>query len=190
MPSADELNALLHYDAETGLLFWKERPGSNRFNGARAGKCACHLSRFGYHVVSIHRRHWQAHRIIWKMSFGEDPPEIDHISGNRSDNRLSNLRRADRQQNMRNLALRHDSKSGRTGVSKTIDGTWRAYINLPTGFQHTVWRFGFVRNDAFPHQQWEKRSRNQYQRSRKQNENRTEAKLLSYAQQGWQRRVP
>lgn len=136
MPPADELNALLHYDAETGLLFWKERPGSNRFNGARAGKCACHLSRFGYHVVSIHRRHWQAHRIIWKMSFGEDPPEIDHISGNRSDNRLSNLRRADRQQNMRNLALRHDSKSGRTGVSKTIDGTWRAYINLPTGFQN------------------------------------------------------
>lgn len=136
LPTADELHSLMLYEGETGLLYWKERPGSYRFNGARAGKRACHPGQFGYNVVTIHCRHWQAHRVIWKMMFGDDPIEVDHISGLRSDNRLHNLRCADRQRNMRNLALRRDSTSGRTGVSQTVDGTWRAYMSLRTGFQN------------------------------------------------------
>src|SRR3546814_10479500 len=106
-----------------------ERPGNNRFNGARAGKVANHESRLGYMVVTIHRKHWMAHRIIWKLIYGEEPTEVDHISGRRNDNRLSNLRASDRQTNMRNLRTRKDNSSGHIGVNRTSDGTWRAYIN-------------------------------------------------------------
>src|SRR3546814_9559270 len=100
MPPQDELARLLRYDEATGDLYWMERPGSNRFNGARAGKLANHESRLGYMVVTIHRKHWMAHRIIWKLIYGEEPTEVDHISGRRNDHRLSNLRASDRQTNI------------------------------------------------------------------------------------------
>lgn len=129
MPSQDELARLLRYDEVTGDLYWIERPGSNRFNGARAGKVANHESRLGYMVVTIHRKHWMAHRIIWKLIYGDEPPEVDHISGRRNDNRLRNLRASDRQANMRNLCTRKDNSSGHIGVNQTSNGTWRAYIN-------------------------------------------------------------
>lgn len=136
MPSQDELARLLRYDESTGNLFWLERPGSYRFNGARAGKLANHESQLGYMIVTINRKHWMAHRIIWKLIYGEEPPEVDHISGRRNDNRLSNLRASDRQTNMRNLRTRKDNSSGHIGVNRTVDGTWRAYINQDGRFKN------------------------------------------------------
>ncbi|MBS87175.1 MAG: hypothetical protein CMN64_04660 [Sphingobium sp.] len=136
MPPQDELARLLRYDKETGNLYWMERPGSNRFNGARAGKIASHEGRLGYMIVTIYNKHWMAHRIIWKLIYGQEPAEVDHISGRRNDNRLSNLRASDRQTNMRNLRTRKDNSSGHIGVNRTVDGTWRAYINEDGRFRN------------------------------------------------------
>lgn len=136
IPPQAELASLLRYDESTGDPYWRERPGSNRFNGSRAGRLASHESSLGYMIVTIHGKHWMAHRIIWKLIYGEEPPEVDHISGQRSDNRLSNLRASDRQTNMRNLRTRKDNSSGHIGVNRTADGAWRAYITEDGRFKN------------------------------------------------------
>ena len=64
----------------------------------------------------INSKPYKAHRVIWKMVYGSDPHYIDHINGDRTDNRISNLRSVTKAQNNRNKRLRSDNKSGVTGV--------------------------------------------------------------------------
>lgn len=55
----------------------------------------------GYIRLRITGKEYRAHRVIWIMFNGELKEEelIDHIDGNRSNNRIENLRTATRQQN-------------------------------------------------------------------------------------------
>lgn len=71
-----------------------------------------------------------AHRVIFAMAHEQWPEqEIDHINGNRADNRIGNLRLADRAGNTRNVWLRRDNRSGAKGVSlDKRTGLWRAHI--------------------------------------------------------------
>jgi hypothetical protein len=54
----------------------------------------------------------------------------DHINGDRTDNRRSNLRRCTQAQNSRNTVLAKNNTSGVKGVSKTIEGKWKARITF------------------------------------------------------------
>lgn len=55
--------------------------------------------------------------------------EVDHINGNRLDNRKANLRLCSRSQNMMNVGKRANSKSGYKGVSwSTQRRKWAAMI--------------------------------------------------------------
>jgi len=77
------------------------------------------------HSNRIHKM-VRMHRIIMGVS---DPRiEIDHIKGNRLDNRREKLRKCNRQQNARNSKKRSDNKSGHTGIiwDKSRD-KWMAY---------------------------------------------------------------
>tara|TARA_R110002012_G_scaffold49804_5_gene128900 strand:- start:19777 stop:20520 length:744 start_codon:yes stop_codon:yes gene_type:complete len=111
LPSVEYLKSILKYEPETGCLFWKPREESafdskrsysyfkTRYEGVLAG----HLAGNGYTDLRIDKRLMKAHRVIWKMVYGEDPPYgIDHINGDRSDNRINNLRLATPQENARN----------------------------------------------------------------------------------------
>jgi hypothetical protein len=75
------------------------------------------------------------------MVTGEFPPnDIDHINGNRNDNRWANLRGVERSINMKNCARRSDNTSGFTGV--TWDGyrkKWRSTIFVD-GRKHQLGR--------------------------------------------------
>lgn len=107
LPGADELRALFSYDPETGQLFWRSRPDRElRWNSRFVGKIAGGLDRHGT-CVTVRVKgigHMKAHRVIWKMVHGDEPAEIDHIDGNHINNRLSNLRAADRASNQCNVA--------------------------------------------------------------------------------------
>nr|WP_175479900.1 HNH endonuclease signature motif containing protein [Paracoccus homiensis] len=72
----------------------------------------------------------QAHRVAWAVIHGRWPNgEIDHINGDRSDNRLANLREVTKRENHRNMAIRSDNTSGVTGVYWAREkGKWAAYI--------------------------------------------------------------
>ncbi len=87
------------------------------------------------------------HRYLWEAINGPIPEgmEIDHISGNRSDNRLENLRLVTRRENGQN---RSDRRNGTT-ASKYVgvfwhrqNRKWRAMIRV-NGVHHDLGCFDF-----------------------------------------------
>ena len=130
LPSQADLKLLLDYVPETGKLYWRERPESFFEDGGHTAKhsCAKWNARWagteaftklnlGYHEGHLLGRRAAAHRVIWKWMTGEDPINIDHIDGVRSNNVWSNLRNVTVGENHRNTARRKTNKTGRTGVS-------------------------------------------------------------------------
>lgn len=93
----------------------------------------CHLnlrmSHYGYAVTdsdgTVGSGITPFHRLI--MSAGSK--QIDHINGNRLDNRRSNLRVCTNKQNSHNRGKHKDNTSGYKGVS-AVDGRWRAAVCL------------------------------------------------------------
>ncbi|WP_454863317.1 HNH endonuclease [Pseudomonas hormoni] len=112
--TADELRLLVSYDPETGALFRKTDLAAN----AKAGAQITCVNSDGYIQAVIRKKFFYGHRLAWMLFYGS-PPEgrIDHINGNRSDNRISNLRIASAGQNVHNTRLRKDNSSGVKGVS-------------------------------------------------------------------------
>jgi hypothetical protein len=105
-----ELKTWLSYDQDTGHLTWLK---PLRWRGRVAG-----TRNRGYIVIWVKGRQWRAHRLVWAMHFGEWPPEqIDHINGDKADNRIANLRLATNKQNQANQGPRRDNTSGMKGVS-------------------------------------------------------------------------
>lgn len=132
MPDQSYLRSVLSYDPETGLLTWLGRKGDTRFvrtfNSRFAAKPAFTTLERGYLQGRIDGRLFYAHRIIWKLMTGEEPDDVDHLNGKRSDNRWANLRNVSRTENMRNRRLSDANTSGVFGVSKTYWGAWQAKI--------------------------------------------------------------
>lgn len=141
--TADLLRQILDYDPETGLLTWRERtPDLFSDEGTSAAKrCALWNARYagtpaftsrhnrGYLMGFINNRAFLTHRIIWMLVHGEQPDDVDHINGDRVDNRLANLRNVSRSVNLRNSKMRRDNTSGINGVSRE-GSRWAAYITV------------------------------------------------------------
>lgn len=103
----------LHYDADSGIFTWKV--SSPR---AKAGSEAGVLLKIGYRAITVDGQRHLAHRLAWFYVHGTWPTHmIDHINGNRADNRISNLRSATARQNTLNGPLRSTNTSGFKGVS-------------------------------------------------------------------------
>lgn len=148
-----QLRQLLRYEPETGKLFWRARgpewftakpcrsaEGQARiFNGQFAGREAGCLNKcLGYIYVHVSSMgHVPAHRVILAMENGEWPEIVDHINGDKADNRLGNLRSVTQSENLRNAVKWGHNTSGVTGVSLNArDGVWRAYIKVD---QKMIW---------------------------------------------------
>jgi len=145
VPSQARVNEYFKYDPETGHLYLKERPRSE-FSPLcygrhikRIGKLAGSPNKQGYIKVIVDGTYYSAHRIVWLICFGEYPAypayEIDHINGDRSDNRIANLRKVTKSDNQRNAGKRVNNTSGVHGVnwkprynSIPGDGRWVARI--------------------------------------------------------------
>lgn len=110
------------YDPDSGILTWKGRDGAPA--GSRNGS--------GYIVVLHQGRAYRAHRIAWMIGNGVLPvAEIDHINGDRTDNRLVNLRDVSRAENARNARMPRTNTSGRVGVYfDKRDKNWLAAIKV------------------------------------------------------------
>jgi len=117
LPLPAELSALLLYCPETGSLVWKPRADNSRgFNDRYAGNIAGNIDTHGYRRITIGGEKYWAHRLVWRMLTGEQPPMVDHINGEPDDNRIANLRAADHAQNLQNRGPSTNSKTGVKGV--------------------------------------------------------------------------
>lgn len=96
----DYLKSILRYDPETGLFSWAKKIPHSKFVAQAGGLCSQK-----YWRIKINKRSHKAHRLAWLYAFGEFPQsQIDHINGNKSDNRLCNLRLASNAENQMNRA--------------------------------------------------------------------------------------
>jgi hypothetical protein len=122
--TAEQVRAVLNYDPLTGVFHWAVRRGQRMKAGDRAGA----RNNEGYVGIEIDCRSYKAHRLAWLVTHGEWPAsEIDHINGDRGDNRIANLRAGTKAQNQQNRKLNSDNKSGFMGVYN-FQGKWRASI--------------------------------------------------------------
>ena len=127
MITQEELKSLLNYDPETGLFTWL-KANTRR---VKAGDIAGTKSEYGYIRIRIKDKTYRAHRLAWLYVYGVNPILIDHINMVRDDNRLVNLREADKSKNKLNMGKRSDNKSGFKGVSYSKQSNkWRAACSV------------------------------------------------------------
>ncbi|MFH5067193.1 HNH endonuclease [Enterobacter cloacae complex sp. 2024EL-00215] len=118
----------LEYDPDTGnFVRLICLPGC----GSKPGDVAGYKRKNGYVVIRFNGKQYRAHRLAWFYVHGEWPDgEIDHINGVKSDNRLRNLRIANRSENTKNIGRRRRNTTGFKGVSKVtgMKSRWCARI--------------------------------------------------------------
>lgn len=145
---------IFEYNPETGIVINKiDRYKSNAKAGTIAG---CINSGHGYIQLSIKRRIYTAHSIIWLMQTGKPVPigfEIDHINRNKLDNRWSNFRLATKTQNKGNSKIPKHNTFGIKGVhwSKRAQ-MWRADIRMK-GKSKTLGYFANIEDAAEAYKQ-------------------------------------
>lgn len=141
LPDIAILRKMVRYEPSTGLLFWLPRESGDfahrghsadkfcqkwneKYSGKRAfanghGKFKTHLSGWLQGELIL------AHRVAWAIHFGAvDFGLIDHMDGDGKNNRISNLRVADRMRNAQNARIRSDATSGVSGVNLNIPKRW------------------------------------------------------------------
>jgi hypothetical protein len=120
----DYLKSITKYDLESGSLIWLSVKRKSLL-GRQVGSPMSD----GYLSTTILKKQYLVHRLIWLYVYGYFPKSIDHINGERTDNRLCNLRLASNDENVMNQPIKSNNTSGFKGVSwHSVMGKWLAYI--------------------------------------------------------------
>lgn len=95
----------LSYNPETGAV------------ASITGKGRETTTPLGYKRIFWRGRFYRCHRVAWALHYNEQPPQvIDHVNGDGTDNRITNLRAASFSQNKQNSRVYKNNKSGVHGV--------------------------------------------------------------------------
>ena len=129
LPAVERLRELFRYEPETGLLI---RIAKSSIRG-NVGEVVGSKNGTGYLYACLDSGRFLIHRIAYKMMTGVDPGEhfIDHINGDRGDNRFDNLRLVSKAENGHNSKRNSRNTSGTVGVvwCKDIE-KWVARITV------------------------------------------------------------
>lgn len=101
-----------HFKYKDGKLYWI-KPTAKKI---AIGDTPSWKNEYGYYKVGFYGKLHLVHRLIYLYHHGYLPKEIDHINGDRSDNRIENLRECNRSQNSRNSKKRSTNNTGYKGV--------------------------------------------------------------------------
>jgi len=108
------------FEYKDGELYWKK-------NGKQAGTVTAR----GKKQISIGGKLYLAHRIIFLMHHGYLPTEIDHIDNNQLNNRIENLREANRYTNNMNVRRgKHNTSGVKNVLWSSRDNKWRVRMSV------------------------------------------------------------
>jgi len=115
------------FEYKDGDLYWLVDMIPNKTKGNKAGR----LHKNGYFRTSIAKKLYTNHRLIFLYHYGYLPKFVDHIDGNKLNNKIENLREATISQNAQNSKKPNNNKSGVKGVDwSKIHKKWRVQINV------------------------------------------------------------
>lgn len=134
LPVEQVILEYIGYDPETGDLWWKKKP-SHAVN--EGDKITC--LNLGYIKLQIKGKQLWGHRVAWLLHHGEWPDCIDHINGNRADNRICNLRSVSYSQNNMNRPSWRKKKSSKWKGVQPCRGKWAATIQK----DGVIYRLGY-----------------------------------------------
>jgi len=100
------------FDYKNGNLIWKFAKSRR----VKAGDIAGCLDEYGYILIGVNGGVYRAHRLIYFYHHGYFPLFIDHIDGNRANNKIENLRSVTTSQNAMNQKISTRNSSGIKGV--------------------------------------------------------------------------
>lgn len=104
--------AISLYKYDEGKLFFKKRTSSRTPEGSEAG----FIRLDGYRSIGFKRRIYATHRVIFMMHYGFFPLMVDHIDGDKLNNKIENLRAVTALENARNSKKQKNNSSGFKGV--------------------------------------------------------------------------
>jgi hypothetical protein len=122
----------MRYDGETGVLErWVTHNGKNELKAPYWKTCSDKPNSSGYSLVNVLGELLGAHRVAWLLAHGsiDDELSIDHINGERNDNRLCNLRLGTTRENMQNRSEHRDGHLCGTTWHKRYE-KWMAQIQI------------------------------------------------------------
>lgn len=127
MITQELVRKLFNYDPETGILTRRTSPAHN----AQVGDIAGYLNNKGYLEVTINRKAYFNHRIIYLYHYGYLPKFIIHNNRIKTHNTIDNLRECTLPQSRLTAKIRLDNASGIKGVGwhKNLK-KWRARLNI------------------------------------------------------------
>lgn len=117
----ENLHEYFEYHPEGYLVNKKDRGRT-----AKSGQKTCSESRKSYSQVVINGKPEREHRIIWALHKGRWPTLIDHVDGDKFNNKIENLEEVDHKTNIRRASskksgVRFDSRLKRWLSRITVD---------------------------------------------------------------------
>lgn len=124
----NEADLIYAYDADIGGLIWRAETLKGRCGKIVIGKQVGGDDGHGYRMCMLLKQKFKVHQIVWLVCKREFPSmPIDHIDGNRRNNKIENLRLATDHQNTMNIS---SAKREFAGIRPTASGKFR------TAFQY------------------------------------------------------
>lgn len=120
------ISDFVNYDKGTGFITWIKSPSGRVKVGDQAG---CLNRKGGYLRTRIAGRYYLNHHIAMILN-GVSFEFVDHINGNRIDNRWENLRPCTHTENMRNRRVNRNSLTGVPGVTIHPSGKYHSYVRV------------------------------------------------------------
>ena len=122
--TVSQIASLLSYEPETGRVYrtaHTPRPKRGHSPQSVLGEIRRKPNARGYVAISVIGKSFYAHRIAWLLHYGRWPnAHLDHINGDKADNRICNLRVCDASTNQQNIrAAKAGNTTGLLGV--TVD---------------------------------------------------------------------
>jgi len=126
----NRLRQILEYDESSpSCLRWKTDIYCGNVIQVKSGDVAGWFDRSGYYKVSVDGFNLQGHRVVATLC-GIDVTGklVDHIDGNKQNNKITNLRAASFKENSRNRKVPKTSTTGISGICLRTTGNHVRYV--------------------------------------------------------------